>query len=37
MKVTRSYFKSEAIWLLAISLAPVLVGLLIVLLVRALR
>lgn len=37
MSLTRSYFKLEAIWITALSLAPVLIGLLIVLLVRALR
>lgn len=37
MRLPRSYFKHEAIWLLAFSLAPVLFGFVIVLLVRALR
>ena len=31
----RSYFKSEAMWILALSLAPFLVGLLIALALRA--
>jgi hypothetical protein len=37
MRLPRSYFKLEAVWILALSLAPVLIGLLIVLLIRALR
>lgn len=37
MKHTRSYFKLEAIWILAFSLAPFLVGLLLILLLKALR
>jgi hypothetical protein len=37
MRFTRSYFKLEALWILAFTLAPVLVGLLIVLLLRSLR
>jgi hypothetical protein len=37
MRLPRSYFKLEAVWILALTLAPVLVGLLIFLLVRALR
>lgn len=37
MRLPRSFFKLEAVWILAFTLAPVLVGLLIVLLVRALR
>ena len=37
MKTSRSYFKLEAVWILAFSLAPLLVGLLIALVSRALR
>jgi hypothetical protein len=37
MRLPHSYFKLEAVWMLALALAPVLTGLLIVLLVRALR
>jgi hypothetical protein len=37
MRTPRPYFKLEAIWILALSLAPVVAGLLIVLLIRALR
>jgi hypothetical protein len=37
MRLPRSFFKLEAVWILAYTLAPILIGLLIVLLVRALR
>lgn len=37
MRLPRSFFKLEAAWMLLYMLAPVLLGLLIVLLVRALR
>jgi hypothetical protein len=37
MRLTRSYFKLEALWILAFTLVPVLLGLLIFLIVRALR
>lgn len=37
MRLPRSYFKLEAVWILATALAPVLIGLLIVALVRSLR
>jgi hypothetical protein len=37
MRMTRSYFKLEAIWILAFSLAPLLIGLLIALVLGALR
>lgn len=37
MRLPRSYFKLEAVWILALTLAPFLIGLLVVLLVRALR
>jgi hypothetical protein len=37
MKVPRSYFKLEAIWILALSLAPILIGLLFAIALIALR
>jgi hypothetical protein len=37
MRMPRSYFKLEAFWILAFTLAPLALGLLIFLLVRALR
>lgn len=37
MRFPHSYFRLEAIWILAFSLVPLLTGLLIALLVRALR
>lgn len=36
MRLPRSYFKLEAIWILALSLAPLLLGLLLAILLRAL-
>jgi hypothetical protein len=37
MRLPRSYFQLEAVWILAMSLAPLLFGLLIFILVRVLR
>ena len=37
MRLPRSYFKLEALWILLLSLAPFLVGLLIFLLLRAFK
>jgi hypothetical protein len=34
MRLPRSYFKLEAVWILALSLAPLLLGLLLFILVR---
>lgn len=37
MRLPRSYFKLEAVWILLFSLAPFLIGLLIAIALRALR